>query len=101
MAKLLMVTNRCAKISKKPSILICYEAGYDAFWLARFLNAHGIQCLVIDSASMQVNRRSRRAKTDRIDLGRGSQAGDSPLALSRGRPGSAGSDPHTLMPKMR
>src|SRR5215468_2162171 len=35
MAKLLMATDRCAKISgKKPSILICYEAGYDAFWLA-------------------------------------------------------------------
>ena len=71
MAKLLMATDRCAKISgKKPSILICYEAGCDAFWLARFLKAHGIQCLVIDSASMQVNRRSRRAKTDRIDLGK-------------------------------
>jgi transposase len=70
LAKLGMATDRCAKISgKKPSILICYEAGYDAFWLARFLKAHGIQCLVIDS-SMQVNRRSRRAKTDRIDLGK-------------------------------
>ena len=53
---------------KKPSIILCYEAGYDAFWLARFLQARGIECLVVDSASMQVNRRSRRAKTDRIDL---------------------------------
>jgi len=71
MAKLLMATDRCAKISgKKPSIVICYEAGYDAFWLARFLKAHGIQCLVIDSASMQVNRRSRRAKTDPARLRR-------------------------------
>src|SRR5262249_46964493 len=48
--------------------IVCYEAGYDAFWLARFLKARGIECLVVDSASMQVNRRSRRAKTDRIDL---------------------------------
>jgi transposase len=71
MAKLLMACNRCAKVSgKKPSILLCYEAGYDAFWLARFLKERGIECLVIDSASMQVNRRSRRAKTDRIDLGK-------------------------------
>jgi transposase len=71
MAKLRMASDRCAKLSgKKPTILLCYEAGYDAFWLARFLKAHGIECLVIDSASMQVNRRSRRAKTDRIDLGK-------------------------------
>jgi hypothetical protein len=49
-------------------IILCYEAGYDAFWLARFLKARGVDCLVIDSASMQVNRRSRRAKTDRIDV---------------------------------
>ena len=51
-----------------PSITLCYEAGYDAFWLARFLEARGIACLVVDSASLQVNRRGRRAKTDRIDV---------------------------------
>src|SRR5499426_3031394 len=71
MAKLRMASDRCAKLSgRKPSIILCYEAGYDAFWLARFLKARGIECLVVDSASMQVNRRSRRAKTDRIDLGK-------------------------------
>jgi transposase len=57
--------DRWTKVSgKKPSIILCYEAGYDAFWLARFLKARSIDCLVVDSASMQVNRRSRRAKTD-------------------------------------
>ena len=71
MAKLVAARDRWAKVSgKKPSIILCYEAGYDAFWLARFLKGHGIDCLVVDSASMQVNRRSRRAKTDRIDLGK-------------------------------
>ena len=45
------------------------QAGYDAFWLARFLKARGIECLVVDAARMQVNRRARRAKTDRIDVG--------------------------------
>jgi hypothetical protein len=71
MAKLFAACDRWTKVSgKKPSIILCYEAGYDAFWLARFLEARGIECLVIDSASMQVNRRSRRAKTDRIDLGK-------------------------------
>jgi transposase len=62
--------NRWAKVSGKPvSIIICYEAGYDAFWLARFLKSSGIECLVVDAASLQVNRRGRRAKTDRIDVG--------------------------------
>ena len=49
MAKLRMASDRCAKLSgKKPTIQLCYEAGYDAFWLARFLKAHGIECLVIE-----------------------------------------------------
>ena len=62
--------DRWAKLSgKPPSIVLCYEAGYDAFWLARFLKARGIECLVVDAASIQVNRRARRAKTDRIDVG--------------------------------
>src|SRR5262245_47619741 len=59
MAKLVAACDRWTKVSgKKPSIILCYEAGYDAFWLARFLQARGIECLVVDSASMQVNRRS-------------------------------------------
>lgn len=48
-------------------ILVCYEAGYDGFWLARALTALGIGCRVLDPASIQVNRRARRVKTDRID----------------------------------
>jgi transposase len=70
MAKLMTARDRWTKMSgKAPSIVLCYEAGYDAFWLARFLKARGIECLVVDAASMQVNRRARRAKTDRIDVG--------------------------------
>jgi transposase len=71
MAKLAAARDRCAKVSgRAPSIVLCYEAGYDAFWLARFLKSRGIECRVIDSASMQVNRRARRSKTDRIDVGK-------------------------------
>ena len=71
MSKLTAARDRRAKLSgRAPSIVLCYEAGYDAFWLARFLKARGIECLVVDSASMQVNRRARRAKTDRIDVGK-------------------------------
>jgi transposase len=69
-AQLLIARDRCAKaIGDAPSIILCYEAGYDAFWLARFLKARGVECLVVDSTSLQVNRRARRAKTDRIDAG--------------------------------
>jgi transposase len=46
----------------------CYEAGRDGFWLHRFLEAQGVENLVIDSASIEVNRRKRRAKTDRLDV---------------------------------
>jgi transposase len=48
-------------------IVVCYEAGYDGFWLARALASLGIECRVLDPASIQVNRRARRVKTDRID----------------------------------
>jgi len=49
-------------------VVSCYEAGRDGFWLHRFLEAHGVENLVVDSASIEVNRRKRRAKTDRVDL---------------------------------
>jgi transposase len=48
----------------------CYEAGRDAFWLHRWLVATGIDNVVVDSASIEVNRRARRAKTDRLDAGK-------------------------------
>lgn len=48
----------------------CYEAGRDGFWLHRYLQSCGIGNVVVDSASLEVNRRLRRAKTDRIDAGK-------------------------------
>src|SRR4029077_15308512 len=51
-------------------IVSCYEAGYDGFWLHRLLEEHGIRNYVIDPASLQVDRRARRAKTDRVDVER-------------------------------
>lgn len=53
---------------KAVRVVSCYEAGYDGFWLHRELVAHGIENLVLDPASIEVNRRARRAKTDRLDL---------------------------------
>jgi len=50
-------------------VVSCYEAGRDGFWLHRYLVARGVTNYVIDSSSIEVNRRARRAKTDRLDLG--------------------------------
>jgi transposase len=55
------------QLAKDVAIVSCYEAGRDGFWLHRFLEAHGIRNHVVDSASIEVNRRQRRAKTDRLD----------------------------------
>jgi transposase len=51
-------------------VISCYEAGRDGFWLHRCLTAQGVTNLVVDSASIEVNRRKRRAKTDRLDAGK-------------------------------
>ena len=68
-AKLDAARKRLAKVSGRvPKVILCYEAGYDGFWLARFLEPHGIDCRVMDPASLQVDRRARRVKTDRIDV---------------------------------
>jgi transposase len=46
----------------------CYEAGRDGFWLHRWLDEQGVHNRVVDSASIEVPRRWRRAKTDKIDV---------------------------------
>jgi transposase len=55
------------KLGRAPRVVSCYEAGYDGFWLHRLLQAAGITNFVFDAASIAVEQRSRRAKTDRID----------------------------------
>jgi transposase len=50
-------------------VISCYEAGRDGFWLHRCLAAHGVSNHVVDSSSIEVDRRARRTKTDRVDLG--------------------------------
>lgn len=51
-------------------VMSCYEAGRDGFWLHRYLVSEDIENLVVDSASIEVNRRAKRAKTDRLDVGK-------------------------------
>lgn len=57
-------------LPKEAAVLSCYEAGRDGFWLHRYLETQGVKNAVVDSASMEVNRRFRRAKTDRLDVGK-------------------------------
>jgi transposase len=56
------------KLGRPVRVACCFEAGYDGFWLHRWLCAQGIENRVLDAASILVNRRARRAKTDRLDV---------------------------------
>jgi transposase len=55
------------QLGRRLQIVLCYEIGYDGFWLARLLTARGIRTVVFDPASFLMPRRGRRAKTDRLD----------------------------------
>src|ERR1700719_2506255 len=62
------VRDRAARtLGAVPAVVSCYEAGYDGFWLHRLLLAAGITNHVFDPASITVEQRARRAKSDRID----------------------------------
>ena len=56
-----------AKTRRSVKIICCFEAGRDGFWLHRVLVGHGIESYVLEPTSILVNRRARRAKTDRLD----------------------------------
>lgn len=57
-----------ARCAGSVRLVSCYEAGYDGFWLHRWLAQQGVENHVLDPASIEVNRRKRRVKTDRIDV---------------------------------
>lgn len=75
---------RAERLGKPVRILSCYEAGLDGHWLHRWLSDNGIVSHEVDASSIEVNRRARRAKTDRIDLALLMRAF---LAYLRGEPG--------------
>src|SRR6516162_4573764 len=56
------------ELQRPVEVVSCYEAGYDGFWLHRLLEENGVRNFVIDPASLQVERRARRVKTDNIDV---------------------------------
>jgi transposase len=55
------------KLRHAADVACCFEAGRDGFWLDRLLTAHGVIAYVLEPTSILVNRRARRAKTDRLD----------------------------------
>ena len=67
----LMIQIQAAKsrfgLPSEAKVKCCYEAGRDGFWLHRFLTSKGIENIVVDSSSIEVSRRRRRPKTDRLD----------------------------------
>jgi len=54
-------------LPKNAKVMSCYEAGRDGFWIHRFLLSKGIENQVVDSSSIETNRRAKKVKTDRID----------------------------------
>ena len=54
-------------LAENVAVRSCYEIGREGFWLHRGLIREGIENLVVDASSIEVNRRDKRAKTDRMD----------------------------------
>src|ERR1700704_889376 len=61
--------ERC-KLAAQAQVHSCYEAGRDGWWLHRWLLGQGVDNIVVDSASIEVHRRARRAKNDRLQGGK-------------------------------
>ncbi len=74
---------KAEELGKPARILSCYEAGLDGHWLHRWLSQNGVTNYEVDASSIEVSRRARRAKTDRIDL---AQLMRTFLAYLRGEP---------------
>jgi len=58
------------RLDEPVRVVSCYEAGRDGFWLDRYLRSAKIENVIVDASSIEVNRRARRAKTDRLDVGK-------------------------------
>jgi transposase len=59
--------RRKLNVAVDARVVVAYEAGQEGFWLVRALRAAGVEAQVIDPVSLPVDRRARRAKTDRLD----------------------------------
>lgn len=64
---LIMLLRRQQKARQAGRVVCGYEAGREGFWPYRALREAGIEACVLDPASIAVNQRGRRTKTDRTD----------------------------------
>ncbi len=62
-----LLSRASARLGRAADVACCFEAGRDGVWLHRLLMAHGVAAYVLEPTSILVNRRARRAKTDRLD----------------------------------
>jgi len=67
-SRLAEIRAKAGREGKPVRVLSCFEAGLDGHWLHRWLTDQGVMSYEVDPSSIEVNRRARRAKTDRIDL---------------------------------
>jgi len=75
--------GKAEQLGRPVRIVSCYEAGFEGHWLHRWLSDQGVANHQIDASSIEVSRRARRVKTDRIDL---AQLMRTLLAYLRGEP---------------
>jgi transposase len=64
----IVVSKKRFGLAENTRVVSCYEAGRDGFWLNRALLEAGVDNIVVDSSSIEVNRRARRAKADGLDV---------------------------------
>lgn len=81
--RLAAARSKAERSGKPVRIVSCFEAGLDGHWLHRWLTEQGVISYEVDPSSIEVSRRARRAKTDRIDLDKLMRAF---LAYLRGEP---------------
>lgn len=67
LARLVLLLQEAQRQAGAGRVVVVYEAGQDGFWIARALQSSGIEAVVVDAASIPVQRQARRAKTDRLD----------------------------------
>jgi transposase len=67
-SRLATAREKAGRCGKPVRIVSCYEAGLDGHWLHRWLTAQDVISHEVDPSSIEVSRRARRAKTDKIDL---------------------------------
>jgi transposase len=67
LSKEIKIAKERLKLSETAPVTSCHEAGRDGFWIHRYLTAMGVDNMVVDAGSIEVDRRMRRPKTDRID----------------------------------